>query len=369
MSDAPKVEWVALVGPRDEPVDGVRDYCHFLAEALERRGIALKEFEVPWAERGWTSGLLTLWREAKRWRGRWVLLQYTPLAWSRRGFTFPAIWVTALLRWRGARVAAVFHDWTGFPGDRAIDRFRRGCQHWTMRRIASLAERSTFPTLPAHVGWLRARNERAAFIPIGANLATRCAGEKGEERAEEGSEKTVAVYGVNGGRRGREEAELISATVVAAGTRLEGKLRLVVLGRGSNETKEAFEEATRGRGVDVAVLGLLSTEQVAKELARADALLFVRGPVEAHRGSAIAGIACGIPVVGYGSVEGAFPLTEGGLVLAPRGDVESLAEAVARVLGDRDLRQALRKRSERAREEFFSWDRVAARFGDTLKGA
>lgn len=369
MTEPSQTEWAALAGRRDEPTDALRDYCQFLAGALARRGIRLATAEMPWAERGWIRGLLELWREAGSWKGRWVLVQYTALSWSRRGFPFAAVAVVATLRLRGARLAVVFHDWSAYTGSRIVDRVRRACQLWTMRRVASLARRNVFPVLPKRVDWLPEARNRAVFIPIGANLpepkaaapAGDCAGNEGQRC----NGRTVVIYGVTGGPPGIGEITVIAAAVKKVASRFPG-IRLVVLGRGSRKSRAAFEHSLDGTPVELSVLGLLPAEDVARELCRADVLLFVRGELLGHRGSAIAGISCGVPVVGYGDRERAFPLSEAGVVLAPPGDSAALGEALERVLVDETLRRDLRERNRRAQAEYFSWDRIAGRFVEAL---
>jgi len=71
---------IALLGRRDTPTDGLEDYCTFLGEALLKRGIGLEKVRVDCTELGWTRGLFQLWRESRKWRGQWVLLQFTSLA-------------------------------------------------------------------------------------------------------------------------------------------------------------------------------------------------------------------------------------------------------------------------------------------------
>ena len=77
---------VALVGRRDEPTDGVADYCAWLGGAIGRYGYEFETFRVDWLERGWRAALADLQEKAVAWHGCWVLLQFTTLAWSRRGF-------------------------------------------------------------------------------------------------------------------------------------------------------------------------------------------------------------------------------------------------------------------------------------------
>src|SRR5487761_2159038 len=101
--------WVALLGRKDEPTDGVEDYCTFLGRALADCGVELRAVRVPWLKQGWLGALRGLRRDAAAWRGQWVLLQYTALSWSRRGFPFGALAVLGVLRRRGVRCAVVFH--------------------------------------------------------------------------------------------------------------------------------------------------------------------------------------------------------------------------------------------------------------------
>jgi glycosyltransferase involved in cell wall biosynthesis len=101
-------------------------------------------------------------------------------------------------------------------------------------------------------------------------------------------------------------------------------------------------------------------------LKRADVLLFVRGQISSRRGSAIAGIACGLPVVCYEGPETGWPITEAGILSVPLGDREALSEALERVLSNNELRSALCQRSRRAQEQYFSWSAIAARYAEAL---
>src|SRR5487761_1383003 len=98
-----------------------------------------------------------------------------------------------------------------------------------------------------------------------------------------------------------------------------------------------------------------------------DALLYVRGEVTPQRGSAIAAIACGVPLIAYGDSERAFPLSKGGILLSPLGDVRSLGTALERVLTDKQLWADLHTRSAAAQQEYFSWDTIAARHAEILQ--
>ena len=105
-----KYHIIALLGRRDHPTDAVEEYCRFLGDALEAHYYDLKMERVDWAERGWTAALHSLRQRAREWRGAWVLVQYTALAWSARGFPLRFLRVLKTLQAADVRVGVVYHD-------------------------------------------------------------------------------------------------------------------------------------------------------------------------------------------------------------------------------------------------------------------
>jgi glycosyltransferase involved in cell wall biosynthesis len=354
---------VALLGRRDEPTDALRDYCIWLGEALARCGIELEIAEICWDHDGWRAAVAQLVKEAKNWRGRRVILQYTALGWSRRGFPLGFLWVLRVLRHNGARCVVVFHDALPYGGTRRIDRVRRACQLWVMRTAYRWAERCVLTVPLDRVSWLPPQAAKATFIPIGANLQPVAMNGAGSQEAQ--AAKTVAVFGITGEPATLSEVRDIGYALKRAKTKPR-ELRLVVIGRGSSEAESALRLELAGSGVEVSVLGLLPPDDIAKTLAHADVLLFVRGGVSSRRGSALAAIACGLPIVGYAGPETDFPITEAGLELVPEGDRVALAVALDHVLGDDRLRQDLRLKSLRAHADHFSWEKIAERFATEL---
>jgi glycosyltransferase involved in cell wall biosynthesis len=350
---------IALLGRQDRPTDGVEDYCLFLAGALASNGVDLELVRVPWIERGWFRALHQLRRDASLWKDRWILVQYTALSWSRRGIPLGALAILRSLKRCGARVAVVFHETTHQGGTRLIDRVRSEIQRWVILRLYGAAEKAIF-TIPLDtVSWLPSPDAKSTFIPIGSNIPP-C----GERRAavETNSEgKSVVVFGVTGAPAMAREVAEISAVLRRARTAC-GPLRLVLVGRGSAESAPLFQRHLEGSDVEIIARGILPAAEVASEFSRADVLLFMRGPVTLTRGSAIAGIACGLPVVGYQNSSTSFPISEAGLQLAPCGDRDALAAALSRVLSDPGLRECLRQKSRRAYSEYFSWDQIARKF-------
>ncbi|MDE2179511.1 MAG: glycosyltransferase family 4 protein [candidate division NC10 bacterium] len=356
---------VVLLGRRDQPTDGVEDYCERLAEALGEHGYRLQQVRVAWADEGWGAAYRRLWSEAVRWRGGWALVQYTALSWSRRGFPTGFLLVLAILKRRGCRVGVVFHDPEGFPGSRWIDWARRAPQHRIMRAAYALAEQTVHNVPVERVGWLPRPAPKAVYIPVGANVPAVL--EREARAGAQDGRRTVAVFCVTGGSSGEEEVRDI-ARALGRARRAVGTLRLVAMGRGSREAEGALQRALDGVGVELSVMGVLPAGEVSRELAEADALLFVRGPLSSQRTSAIGGLACGLPVVGYSGMHTGPPLTEAGLLLAPYRDSGALADGLTRVLSDRDLWQHLHERSVEAYRRHFSWEAIATRYIEVLGG-
>jgi glycosyltransferase involved in cell wall biosynthesis len=356
------VNWIALLGRPDKPTDGVEDYCTFLAKALQDHGTTMDLQRVRWMEEGWFLGLWQLWRRSAAWRGQWVLLQYTALSWSRRGIPFGALVTLAILRRRGVRCAVVFHEpsrQTQSP-IRWIDRIRGAAQDWVIRKLYDRASKSIFTVPLETVAWLHAGKDKAAFIPIGANIPERVQRRTGPAQA--GKVKTVIVFGVSDSPEAAiPEVNVISAVMLEAYKAL-GKLRLVVAGRGALEAGELFAKALQGRDIDLVVHGVLPAERIADEFESADALLFVRGPITTRRGSAMAAIACGVPIVGYRGPELSSVLEAAGVEWCTWQDREGLARGLIRVLSDSQRWMELHERNLEVQKNYFSWNRIAERF-------
>ncbi len=358
---------VALLGRRDEPTDAVEEYCRYLGGGLRPRGFDLEVTRLPWVEGGWSAALRELGQRAVNWRGRWVCVQYTALAWSTRGFPLRFLAVLDALRRMGARVAVVYHDAAPFSGDRALDKLRRAVQLQIMRRAMRRSDLAIF-TVPLHaISWLGAPPDNAVFIPVGANLPVSGFTEnktcKGPQDA-----LRVAVFGITGGEAGRMESARIVDAVRFAAARM-GRLELRAFGRHADDCESLLREGLRDVPVDVQVKGVLPAEQVAAELSAADALLFVRGAISTRRGSAIAGIACGLPVIAERGGETSGPIEEAGVVLVSADKPGEFGEALLRVLTNTGYRTQLAERSRLAQEKYFSWQAIAARYAEELKKA
>jgi len=245
---------VALLGRRDEPTDAVEEYCTWLARGLAPLGINLELARVPWARTGWRAALADLRRHAPAWAGRVILVQYTALAWSERGFPtrFPGL--LRVLRAAGARCVLVFHDAKPYTGARLIDRARRAWQTRVMRSAWALADGVVLTVPLERLTWQPPPSPVPVFLPVGANLPARSGAAVSERDA--GAPLTVAVFGVTGGEHAPREVADIALAVNRAAARVSG-LRLVVFGRGAEDARMLLETAIDRSRVALEVRGVL----------------------------------------------------------------------------------------------------------------
>ena len=353
---------IALLGRKDEPTDAVEEYCRYLSSALQSHDIRLEIRRVPWEIHGWHESLHALELMATQWRGSWVLVQYTALAWSARGYPRRVLGVIHTLKSAGAKVGIIFHDVEPYPGSRLIDTMRRFIQVRVMRRTLALADLAISTVAPEKLSWLPANAPRPVFIPVGANLPIP---NESVPISTQGDLPTIGIFSITGGDRGTWEAKLILDAVRYAAGRV-GKLRLLVFGRHAELRETALRDGLRDLPVELSVEGVIDPQQVVQRFSACHVSLFVRGGISSRRGSAIAGIACGLPVVAFSGAETAPPITDAGVILIPANQPDRLNEALARVLSDAALRNELADRSRAAYLEYFSWAAIARRVAEQL---
>jgi glycosyltransferase involved in cell wall biosynthesis len=88
----------------------------------------------------------------------------------------------------------------------------------------------------------------------------------------------------------------------------------------------------------------------------------VRAPISSRRGSAIAGIACGLPVIAQAGWETAAPITLAGVEFILTGEKLEWGPALLRVLADTKHRAVLAARSREAQTQYFSWEAIASQY-------
>jgi glycosyltransferase involved in cell wall biosynthesis len=347
---------VLLLGKRDGPADGVRDYSEYLAQALRRRGIETEIARVEWHSEGWARALRKLRAQSVKWEGSWVVLQYTALSWSRRGFPLGALAVLRSLRRRKVRYAAVFHESRRQGGAKWAGQVRGALQDWVIRQIYKEVDIAIFADPLDTIKWLPTGGNHAVFIPIGANLPEPQWTTKVPNTRQSETDK-VAIYCLSDPPNLQNELKDISTAIrIAAAGR---KLRVVFLGRGTAEAKDEITRTFDGTPAEISNLGIRDAMEVRDTLVSSDVMLCVRGKMFPGRGSAIAGIVCGLPILGYGSREEAYPISEAGIRLVPYRDSEALGTNLAQVLSNGQLREQLIEANRAAQEKFFSWDSIA----------
>src|ERR1700687_322821 len=214
---------IALLGTCDMPTDGVEEYCEYLGAALRAHQFDLKIKRVGWSEEGWSKALKTLRQESRSWHGQWVLVQYTALAWSSRGFPVRFRNVLQILRKAGARVGVIFHDAEPYGGSRWIDKIRRAAQVSTMRAALGAGDLAVVTIPLEKTSWLNNTKQiagRAVFIPVGANIPPELLSVAKETSGARGPLR-VAVYVITGGKNTSREVE----EIVKAGRAASSKVK------------------------------------------------------------------------------------------------------------------------------------------------
>jgi glycosyltransferase involved in cell wall biosynthesis len=337
-----------IMGARDTPTDGVYDFVEQLSSTLRQQEISCSTRIVTWDRDGWFAALRQL-RRSPSSSDDVAVIQYTHLAWSRRGLPIGAWFVLRLLRRHSARTAVVIHDPSPFPGSRLRDRFRRWVQEATVRRIATDASCS-FSTLdPAMVPCLQRVDPAPRFLPAGSNVPTV------ERVRPSGPGLIIAVFGVT--ERNESEARTIAEITNRVAASVSGVV-LKVFGRGALDAEGTLSMALKDE-VDLQVSDVRPAPEVAVSIAGSDAMLFVRGDASSRRGTIMAAVANGLPVVAIEGPETDQRLREAGLCFFRPGELDVAAAHLARIALDPAFADDLRDRQDRALFTSFSWSRIA----------
>lgn len=331
-----------------------------MGQALESRGRRLELIHTPWAKLGWPRAFWWVWNRKPKWAGARVLLQYTAFSWSRSGLPLPFALMALLLRLRGAKLAVVYHDSLPHGGPSIVGRLRTTAQVFVMRMAYRLSDLAVL-TVPLDAAFWLPDRRRAVTIPVGSNVAPLDSVPRLARGPSE--EPVVAVFGVTGGAYAAIEVAQIAQAVSLARESIP-RIRMIFFGSGTTEAEPEIRRLLGG--VPTQVRGVLEPEAAQKILETARALLFVRGAVASCRGTAVAAIAAGTPVVGFAGPATGSPITEAGVWLVPGGRVDLLGLALAEVIANATLWNELHQRNLRALKHHFSWAAIAGRLLDVL---
>ena len=239
-------------------------------------------------------------------------LQYTTLAWWSADFL--CVRLVFLMSCGNAALAlASFFTTSCRRGVRASLAMPAHIPASVLRQLYARSNLAVFTVPINKITWLPSRHDKAVFIPVGSNFPE--LGRKiSSNDALPSNGSTVAVFGIHGGTQGVEEVGDITYALKCVQSK-GVRLRLIAIGRGSAVFEGELPKALDGSGIEFSMLGLMPAENLVQALAIAQVLLCVRGHVSSRRGSAIAGIVCGVPIVGYRGAETGFPITEAGVKL------------------------------------------------------
>ena len=332
---------------------------------MGRLGVRLEVRRIRWSEDGRLTSLFRLFRDSEIRRHDWAILQYTALGWSERGFPFFAILVAMVLKLRGVHFAILMHEpWhQGVVSPEIIDHVRATIQDRIIRLLYLLSDRVFFTIPLSLVGWVPRSDSKSHFVPLGPNIPE-ILNAPYPPRAPSSDERTVAVFCLSNPPVLHRELDEIAYATCTAATHLN--VRVLFIGRGTPTASREIDQAFKGTGVRTEILGVREPANISEVIANSDALLCVRGTVNLRRSSALAGIACGVPVVGYSGDERGTPLAEAGLSLVPLHDKQQLGIALSRVLQNDEFAVELHHRNINAQKSYFSWDVVARQYIESL---
>ncbi len=216
-------------------------------------------------------------------------------------------------------------------------------------------------------------NRKTALVPIGSNIPAAAVRDPQAIRARYGipaDAVLLTTFGLLNQSKGIETA--IDALALLRHGGMDAYLLLIGAGAGVNDpTNRATESAIGVRSEAVGMTtsihrtGQLPAEEVAAALAVSDVcVLPYRDGASPRRGSLLAALAQGIPVVTTTPARGAYdglPAFQDGEVACcvPTGDARAVADAVHTIRGDAALAARLRAGSV-AYAAHFTWPTIAA---------
>lgn len=183
-------------------------------------------------------------------------------------------------------------------------------------------------------------------------------------RAELGLTDDVILIGAIGNVRGPKAYDVLLRAARVVLDQMP-QAQFVIAGDCANALGEELKTLSRGLGMErrVTFLGLRS--DVARILNNLDAFV-LSSQTEGFSIACIEAMACGVPVVATRSGGPEEILENEAGILVPTGDPESLAAALIRVIGSRDLAMELTARATARVQERYSLRRMLSRYEQVL---
>jgi glycosyltransferase involved in cell wall biosynthesis len=378
--------WHLITGEYPPQPGGVSDYTRLIARELVRAGddvhvwtsherhpapddAGVVVHRLP--DRFGPNGLRVLDAELRTFdaKGR-VLVQYVPHMYGYRAMNVAfATW----LRLRAPRYWVMFHEVT-FPilrQQKWTHNILGGVNHVMATLIAGAAER-IFVSVPTWATLLRARcfvRRDVEWLPVPSNLPTEVdANSVRRLRSELLSNSDGLLLGHFGTFHERIGAFL--SDVVPRVLRRDDRSRALMLGRGSDAFVRALSERSPDVRARIIARADLPGRDVAEHLASCDLLMqpYLDG-VSSRRGSAMAGLALGRPIVTNRGAATEPLWTDEALVAAvAMDDRTGFVERVESLLASPDERAQLGERGRLGYEAHFSCERTIAALRGQVRG-
>ena len=369
-----KARWVLITGEYPPAPGGVSDYSRLVARGLAAAGdevhvwapaasqslpvpsdpgVAVHRLPGKFRRRDLEILDASLNRLVKPYR---LLVQYVPHAFGCKGMNLPFCW---WLSRRPEPVWVMFHE-VVFPLS-----LRQSLSHNLLgvvtRLMASLVARKAeriFVSIPAWESYVpRVARNRVTWLPVPSNIATSVSTEAVAAIRKQIVPKSDFLVG-HFGTYGSHVASLLTRILPALLLK-DSRRKALLLGKGGDGFAAAMMKdnvALRGR---IESTGPLSHDQLAAHLAACDCLLqpYPDG-VSSRRGSLMAGLALGLPIV-----TNAGPLTDPvwrkteAVAIASPSPLDFIA-AVERLLAEPHWMLDLRRRAVAAYQEYFALART-----------
>ncbi|GAC1305539.1 MAG: glycosyltransferase family 4 protein [Vulcanimicrobiaceae bacterium] len=367
------VTWGLIAGEYPPQFGGVGDYTWSVANELAARGDEVHVFapvcdgpERPSAVRvhrlhgGFgPRGLVQLRRELFALpRPRRVILQFVVQSFGMRAMNvFLALWVRTL---RHLPLWVMFHEYAIVDSATASPLHR--VQAWVTRRIAAsvarAAELAFFGTPEWQASLTRAAPRvPARWLPVPSNVAVDVdEAEVAERRRTFGFPSDAIVVGHFGTYRMRDSVQFLRDFIVRL-LASEPDHAFVLIGRGSTEVARELERSHPLVAGRLVASGATSAETLATYIRACDLLVqpYPEG-VTTRRGSVMAGLALGMPIVTTAGPQSEAVWTDA-VALVPFDVAATVAKTIA-VSRDAETRAALARRSREVYRTTFALDRL-----------
>jgi glycosyltransferase involved in cell wall biosynthesis len=375
---------VAIVTPAFPPApSGVGDHTAMLGEAFAARGIGVLIFTTRREVEAGASSLVRVLPIVDRWTGpaMWALarriararpdvvfLQYVPTLYGRGGVGAAAPSLAWLLRLRGLQVVTILHEpyipLRFTPKLLAIGLAQRAMLASTMAASCTVAA-STLRVAQMTARWLPWRQRDIRRVPVGSNIppvpladSVRAAL---RERLGIAPDEIVLIF------FGSLHVTKLLDLILRSPAHLEAcAIPAALLVIGQNEATIAARAATMGIPLGrVICTGYCTAEQVSRFLTCGDIFLApLLDGVSTRRGSVMAALEHGIPVVTTSGHSTEPDLFEGSMCLIPCSEERAFLRAVEDLARDPAARDRLGRAGQALYENVFEWRRIARQLLD-----